>query len=202
MQCIAAQSCNQSRQPGNRSGLTLIELLLVLAILLAVGAVSLPSLQSAMKNRDMETAAQFVREKLDDGRRRAIDTGFVYQFRYEPGGSRFVIIPDLGGLSEGTDGSKYFRFSGEIYTSIAFQEELDSPGMGETLDRKWFEGLPDQLDLSRTGWSKPVEFTFEGQAENSTMFLVDDADRSIKLTIRGLTGGVRIGRIQYGAINR
>ncbi len=201
MQCIAAQSYSQFRQPGDRSELTLIELLLVLAILLAVGSVALPSLQSAMKNRDMETAAQFVREKLDDGRRRAIDTGFVYQFRYEPGGSRFVIIPDLGGLAEGTDGSKYFRFSGEIYTTIAFQEELDSPGMGETLDRKWFEGLPDQLDLSRTGWSKPVEFTFEGQAENSTMYLVDDADRSIKITIRGLTGGVRIGRLQYGATN-
>lgn len=202
MQCRGPQATKRIGQPGHRSGLTMLELLLVLAILLAVGAMSVPALQGALGKRDMENACEFVREHMDKGRTNAIETGFVYQFRYEPGGSRFVIIPDLGGLSEGSDGSKYFRFSGEIYASIKFQEELDSPGMGETLDRTWFEGLPDQLELSRTGWSTPVEFTFEGRAEDSSFYLMDDAERSAKLTIRGLTGGVRVGRIQYGAADR
>ncbi len=199
MRCATPHSLSTQSQSGPRAGLTVLELLLVLAILLAVGAFSIPALQTSFANRGMENAAEEVRQALEDSRIRAAETGFVYQFRYEPGANRFVVLPDLSAVAGAPDQSKYYRLSGQLESdTIKFQEELDSPGMGETLDRDWFKGLPDALELSRTGWSKAVEFNFEGQAENSTFYLIDDSNRSIKMTIRGLTGGTRVSKMQFG----
>lgn len=189
----------RSNQPGRRAGLTTLEMLLVLAIIVMVVGMSLPALEDAYKTREIENAGEFVRQKLAEGRTRAIETGLVYQFRYEPGKSRFVILPELDGIAESTDGSKYYRFSGELLESIHFREELDSVGSGENLDAEWFEGLPDAHELSQTIWSEPVEFHFEGNAEDSYVFIMDDEKRSIKLSIRGLTGMVSVARVSWEA---
>ncbi len=202
MRSATSQFSAPARQSGTGAGLTLFELLLVMAIIVMVNGFSIPAIEDSLKARDMEDAGEFVRQKLSEGRTQASETGFVYQFRYEPGAGRFVILPDLGGVTEGPDGTKYYRFSGSIGSTIRFQEEIDSPGMGETLDREWFEGLPDALELSRTGWSKPVEFTFEGSADDSKFFLLDDANRSIKVRIRGLTGGTNVSKVSWEAVEK
>lgn len=186
-------------QSGSRAGLTLLEMLLVLGILMMVVGFSLPAIQDAYHIREIENAGEFVRQKLSEGRARAIDTGLVYQFRYEPGKSRFVMVPDPADIAESADGSKYYRFSGEIITTMEFRKELDEAGPGEQLDPEWFEGLPDAGELAGASWSEPVEFSFEGTAKDSFVYILDEKKRSVRVDIRGLTGGVNVSRVSWEA---
>lgn len=187
------------RQAGIRSGLTMLEMLLVLAIVVIVGAMAVPNLRDAYQTHDLKKSAEFVRKHIADGRRRAIETGLVYQFRYEPGQQRFVIIPDaVEADDQPTNSQKYFRFAGAISPTIQFRADPQSVAVsGEHLDAKRFEGMPDAHELSQATWSEPVEFHFEGSAVDSEVYLVDAENRYIKLSIRGLTGGVRVGEISW-----
>ena len=70
-------------------------------------------------------------------------------------------------------------------------------GTGESLDAEWFEGLEDAGELASTQWSDPVEFSFEGNADDAFFYLLDPNKRSIRFRIRGLTGAVTSDRVSY-----
>ncbi len=198
-QCLTPQRNAVDVRPGLRAGLTTLEMLLVLGILVLVVGMSIPAIEDAYQTREIESAAEFVRQKLSEGRARAIETGAVYQFRYEPGKNRFVVLPDLADVASAGEGATFYRFAGEIADTIRFQEEPTLPGSGERLEAEWFEGLSNSAELGQGVWSQPVEFHFEGSADDSQFYLVDQKSRSIRMTIRGLTGETRTGEVMWEA---
>ncbi|MFK7819305.1 MAG: hypothetical protein AB8G99_11355 [Planctomycetaceae bacterium] len=189
-------------QPGVRSGLSLLELLLVLGILVAVVGFSVPAIQDANDVRRLDEAGEEVRQALSDGRAMAIETGLVYQFRYEPGKSQFVVVPDPSELTDTQDGSSYFRIAGQLGEGYEFRETLDSPGSGEQLDVEWFEGLENAGELAGASWSDPVEFSFEGTAKDAFVYLLDAQQRSVRIRIRGLTGSVTVGNVSRESVGQ
>lgn len=81
----------RSRPP--RRGLTLVEMLLVLTILVVIAAISWPGLQRAWVDHKIKEATEMVRTNLAKTRNIAVDAVLIYEFRYEPGGNRFLIVP-------------------------------------------------------------------------------------------------------------
>jgi type II secretory pathway pseudopilin PulG len=189
-------------QPGARSGFSLLELLLVLGILVAVVGFSVPAIQDANDVRRLDEAGELVRQALSDGRVKAIETGLIYQFRYEPGAAQFVVVPDPSELSGTQDGSEYFRISGQLGEDYEFRETLDSPGSGESLDIEWFKGMENAGELAGASWSDPVEFSFEGTAKDAFVYILDEQKRSIRVRIRGLTGSVTVGNVSREAMGQ
>ena len=91
MRRIAADNSKNRRR--SQRGYTLLELLFVLTILVILAALALPRVMGMYESHQLQTAVENVRAHLAASRMRAIDTGLVYQFRYEPNGQRFSVTP-------------------------------------------------------------------------------------------------------------
>jgi prepilin-type N-terminal cleavage/methylation domain-containing protein len=76
-----------------RAGYTLIELMVVLAILAILTAVALPALRRPLEKSRVKDGAQQVTKSLAGLRVAAMQEGRAYLFRYQLGGTRFQTCP-------------------------------------------------------------------------------------------------------------
>lgn len=74
-------------------GFTLLELIVVVAIIALMTSLIWPSLSSAMHRSQLVNAAKQLRTELAQTRLQAIETGTTLQFRYFPGKNRYEIKP-------------------------------------------------------------------------------------------------------------
>ncbi|MGE5192520.1 MAG: Tfp pilus assembly protein FimT/FimU [Deltaproteobacteria bacterium] len=70
----------------SRGGFTLFELLIILAVLVTVVAVSWPALEQFHLQYQLRQGGALVQARMAGARVHAVDTGVDYQFRFEPGG--------------------------------------------------------------------------------------------------------------------
>jgi hypothetical protein len=68
-------------------------MLLVLGVFIVFAGITIPSVMRMFGQQKLTHAAERVRESVASARFRAIDTGLIYQFCCESGGSRFVVVP-------------------------------------------------------------------------------------------------------------
>ena len=80
-----------SRIASPRGGFTLLEMILVLAILVAAAAVVLPSLHGPMQDQQLRKAGDLVRAQWAKTRLAAMKTGCIHLFRYEVGASTYSV---------------------------------------------------------------------------------------------------------------
>ena len=184
----------QSCPTPERAGYTLLEMVLVLAVLIAVASISWPMMQRVYADVQLKQSVEAVRVKLAGTRIHAIDTGLVYQFRYEVGGRRFAALPaEVGAASSELSGDDALpSLSGRLPEDIRFQQ------LGADL----LTGEGAALELSRLEFGnrwKDIFFMPDGSAVDAVFDLADSQERFIRLSVRGLTGGVRVGDPQRRA---
>lgn len=178
-----------------------MELLIVLAVLVAISAMAAPSLIERMKDSTVQESAESVREIVAEARTYAIDSGIDYQFRYEPNGQYFVVLPTeqepTTANSTSTDSSsgEYMRLSGELPEGLSLRAMDGEEDSSERLEPEWFGALPDAGVLSEKSWSQPVYFHFDGSALDHTFRVMDTDGRTAEISIRGLTGSVRLSGV-------
>jgi prepilin-type N-terminal cleavage/methylation domain-containing protein len=78
-----------------RSGLTLIEMILVLAVLVAAAAIALPALHGPMSDQRLRKAGDLVLAQWARARLTAMKTGQMQVFRYEIGTDLYQVQPRL-----------------------------------------------------------------------------------------------------------
>jgi type II secretory pathway pseudopilin PulG len=160
----------------------LIELMVVLALILLVGAVVVPSLDSFMRDTNVKGAADLCVGKLADARSYAIDEGRAYRFSVNPEGTRIRVSPDE------LDGSGVPLESPELPPHIA---ELELP-KGVTLS-------PDgQYPAGDDGWIKLVTYLPDGTCRetNSPDFLLKEQGTvPYMVAVRSLTGAVTVNMV-------
>jgi len=184
-----------------RRGFSLLELLVVVAIIGFLAAMVAPNVIAQVRENRVAQAAESVREVIVEARNFAIDSGIDYQFRYEPNGQRFVVLPrELEpGEANSTDSDSatgnYLRLSGQLEESIRFSAPEDSDEAIETLDSRWFGQLADALSLSQLNWSAPIVFRFDGRADDGAFRVVSESGLTADLEVRGLTAGIRVSRV-------
>jgi type II secretion system protein H len=183
----------------DRRGFTLMEVVLVLAIMAIVAALTWPALQKPLANRRLHSAADEVRTEWCQARSEAMRSGRTYAFRYEVGGDRFYMQPESGpivpasrssaatlnldtsgaksGTATGAAGQsdtkslpKGVRFSGEKSVSV-------TPAAAST---------PPQ-DSPTGGWSEPVLFYPDGTASDVQLVLICNQTYAVRVMLRGTT---------------
>lgn len=77
----------------NRSAFTLLELLLVLAILVAVSGMAMMSFTGTLENQRLRQSADQIRSEFAKARSEAMRTGRIQMFRYEQGGANYLVEP-------------------------------------------------------------------------------------------------------------
>jgi len=85
-----------------RTAYTLLELVLVLAIIIIIGAVAYPSIEASYGYFKVQAAADAVKGAWAQARERAIRDGIPYRFAVIPGTNHFRLAPDSPDFWTGT----------------------------------------------------------------------------------------------------
>lgn len=193
-----------------------MEMLLVLAILGVMAAISYPSLHRFMVDQKIQEATEMVRTHLAGTRNKAIDAVLVYEFRYEPGGNRFLVIPHeqdqmqsaapVTTQGQVATGDQLYRFAGMLRPGVMFAvasvdlSDLWIPVVETPVPvADWqIQGLvlPDGSDLGGAKWSDPILFYPDGSADQSMFRLQDESGQVMEITVRGLTAAVSAGVVR------
>ncbi len=197
-----------------RPGFSLIELLIVIAILTIVTAFVLPSLRGPLDRAKLRSAAVDVKKAWGKARSVAIRDGFTTTFRCKIGGRYWKIERDLQIVSlDSSDTTREIPLGLNAETAAYNQQpehdkrELIREGwlpQGSTFrkltlaksespmqDASVFNSeQSSSLSDSASAWSDPLKFHPAGRSEDAQL-RVAGADRFVvDVTIRGLTSNV------------
>jgi type II secretory pathway pseudopilin PulG len=179
-------------RPTRRRGLTLVEVCLVLALLVVLGAISAPLLGGSFARAELQGAGDLLRAAWSRARLAAMESGQTYVFRFQPNGSEFQIVT----LSDlGTPGA-------EVLPAVDTTSEQKPEDILRLPENRLPEGVlfaAGEVSASSqvlatlgtaTGgvWSSPILFHPNGTTSDATLVLANDAQQTIRVTLRGLTG--------------
>jgi len=185
-----------------RRGYTLVEILLVTAIIVIVAAIAAPSFRGTMRHMSLQSAANEVRAELTRAHVLAMKTGRTQVFQYEVGGDKYKIEKWAAGDEE-------LEGAGGETTPVPSPQTISAEGLlpGE---RKLPEGTKFVMgdsamgtrsqrieeELMSTGganWSRPILFFPDGSSVDAFVVVGNEFDRGIRVELRGMTGAVKVG---------
>jgi hypothetical protein len=182
-------------------------MVVVLMVVVAIVSLTWPQLMRFARERQLREWTSQVRADMLGARLKAIENGLEYQFRYEPGGQWFAVLPyDRPDSGNATADSTAGKSRLEAARSSAPPATLTQLPKGlnfrfkdgqptEEMNPEWTKLLPTSEPLGRVAWSLPIIFHLDGTSDYATVYLEDDQGRSQLLTLRGLTGGVTMGPV-------
>ena len=208
----------------DRRAYTLLELLLVLAVILAIAGAVTPTVVERMGDYKLKRGCEMARSAISSSRIHAIDLSSVYQFRFEPNGRRYLAIPtDTEALITSQTGSaaaasqglpRTAIVTGELPEDLSFQAVAIStspstmPAAATGLppggtDPAWtaaFGHVPNSGNYSSAAWSAPIIFRPDGSAMEAALNVVDKKGEGFQLRVRELTGEVTVSRLTTGTL--
>lgn len=166
------------RSRSTRNGFTLLEVLLVMAIIVIMGAVTVPTLSSMWGETRVRGAADEVSGAWADARSRAIDDGVPYRFAIASGTETYRIAPDTSEFWENSD--------------------MDESDDGKAKVGKLPKDIMFQLEKGPSedagGWTPVAVFLPDGTCKNDAEIVVKSSDGSSPhvIRVRGMTGIVTV----------
>lgn len=160
-----------------RSGFTLLELCVVMAIIIILGGVFLPTIAAFRGNTQVKAAADNVRARMAQARMKAMDEGQAYRLSLSTDGRRVRVSAEsveLTGESAGTEpGSGAFQAEEEFAQNVTAQ-------------------LVDDAAIDTNGWKRLATFLPDGTCREEFVRIVlrEPGVAPVQLTLRGLTGVV------------
>lgn len=183
-----------------RGAYTLLEILLAVVILMILTSLASSPLMRTWRDQRTGSAAEEVRALAAGSRIQALDRDETWQFLYEPGGTRYVRLPQVSADSSVTatdetgdklsDAGNNGKASGFLPSEIAFG---DSGGAStSTLNSSQLAGLPDSAELTGVTWSAPILFYSDGTSSDAAFEVTDEYGNSRSINVRELTGAVTV----------
>jgi hypothetical protein len=188
-------------------GLTMLELLLVLALLVAVGAASMPAFHGPLENYRLRKAADAVRVHWEKLRIEAMKSGQTMMFRFQVGAhrcqggawnsgedlleaSQFNFTSPVAGMAAGMPmpGSS-FQFEDELPETVMFVgvESAVSP-RDAAVQQAAAAMVGPNVAPADQAWSPPILFYPDGSTSTVRLLLQNERQQYIMLKLRGLTG--------------
>jgi hypothetical protein len=180
--------------PGGRGAYTLLEMLLVVTIVVVAASLVVPSVIGIYERSAIEEAAQQVGVQLRSARLRAIDTGVAYRFRLQVGGRGYIAEPaETPGAATEDSADTCPTITGEVPEGMQFEEVAARPLMVAAAP----EAVAGSAEAS--AWSLAALFLPDGSAIDSEFAVADSHENSIRFSLRGLTGGLKVGQPEMRA---
>jgi prepilin-type N-terminal cleavage/methylation domain-containing protein len=194
---------------GRLRGYSLVEMIVVLALVASFLAIALPAVFRPLAKAELREAAKQMQAALLDARTRAVESGVVQEFRYQPGGSRYEIRAhgqaDQGGPSAVSNPAAAAT-AGQPAQSAALEPVAEDLPEGivfadpqEEQRAEPFQPLATAsapaVDESATGekWITLLRLYPNGRSLNCRLKLRGSKSWSVELMLRGLTGTVFVG---------
>jgi Tfp pilus assembly protein FimT len=185
-----------------RPALTLVEVLLVLALLVVAGAVTAPIMTGSIDRARLIHGGDLLRAAWAKARLSAMQAGDTYAFRFEPKGSRYqvalvsaITTTDATGInsmpSESTSGDEYSD-------SDTLRLSRDRLPEGVIFDSAQLadDAQPGAPTATSGDWSAPILFYPDGAAADAVVLLANSRGLKLRVTLRGLTGISRASEVE------
>ena len=182
--------------PPTRRGYTLFEVLLVVVLLAVLAGLTTPTLARYFGTSTLKSSAAAVADDLAAARRYAVDTGLTYQFRFEPNGRNWVVVPYERPAAAPDGTAATFPVSaGTLPEGVMLAPRQGEMASGGPLDPKLFVGLPNATALSQVTFAAPLLFYADGTADDAVVRVRDDERQSMTLSVRGVTGSPSVSGV-------
>lgn len=191
------------------SGFTLIEMLLVLALLVTITMMAYPTLARLRLEHQLKQGADMVRVEIAATRLHAMESGMDYQFRYQPGGQHFLAVPadymaiQAQAMAAQQSGNSappavYWKTHGKFNVKVKFSVVSNNsmPNMpSQPLPKEFLTGFANTEELSRVDWAPPLVFKSDGSARDFVVEIENSDGKYVILSVRGITGGTTTSQI-------
>jgi prepilin-type N-terminal cleavage/methylation domain-containing protein len=163
-----------------RSGFTILEITLVLAVFLILAAITLPSIDAMYSDLRLSAAADAIRGRWAEARARAMEDGVAYRFAVVHQTGKYRIAPDAGEHWSGGEGTLGESESPPLIVEDALPQPV----------------LFSNDDGAEGGdWSTVAVFQPDGTAQQDVeVKFAAGSGRPLVLRLRGLTGSVTMPR--------
>lgn len=171
------------------AGFTLVELLLVLALVVLVAAMVAPSLSGTLGRVRLEAAAEAVRTAWVDARLEAIRTGEAVAFQCRLGTGEYTVskLADAGAALAGSE-----EVADQVTLAIDEHEDL---GAVKFVQLSAGDPLTAAVDPTVAAC---VVFRPDGATDDAWAIVESEDGRRRRITLRGLTGAARIDEVFAG----
>ncbi len=168
-----------------RRGYTLLEVMLVLALILIVAAMSMPSMDAMLSSNNVSAARDMVRARWAEMRSRAMEEGRPYRFAVTENTGKFRVAPDDAAYW-GSDSTG----QGADDAPLIVEGELP-PGVLFTTSESAFLGLGDAPSPGPDWGLTVATYLSNGTArDDAEVYFGKAGQRVVGLRLRGLTGAV------------
>lgn len=178
------------------SGFTLLELIIVLAVMIAVAAMSLPMLQRSFSGQKLDKGADLVRAHMGRARVNAIRNGEIFAFYYQIEGPAFRVGPFN---AETIDSLKDVPLNEEERTSnFDFGDDLLPREVRFSMSLTHTDARAAAAMVSanyQPGDMRPILFYPDGTSQTAKVILQNKENDAVQVTLRGLTGTTTIKKI-------
>lgn len=161
-----------------RQAFTILEVVLVLAVIIVIGAITVPNIDNVYSDVRLSAASDLVRARWAEARSRAVDDGIAYRFAVTPDTGNFRIEPDATDDRDPVEGTPApMVINDQLPGKVVF-----APGGG---------GGDAAASESTDGMETVAVFLPDGtaQADVEVVFM-SGGTRGLVLRLRALTGAV------------
>ena len=184
-----------------RPALTLVEVTLVLALLVVIGAIVTPILAGSLADARLRHSGDVVRAAWGKARVAAMQSGDPYLFRCEPNGSRYQVERLSALTAEGADAANELApddfDEAEYHDADLLRLSRSRLPPGIVFATVEVSAVPQVAAAATTaaGWSLPIVFYPHGTTSDAVVHLSNAEGTQLRLTLRGLTGSSRAGTL-------
>jgi prepilin-type N-terminal cleavage/methylation domain-containing protein len=197
-----------------RRGFTLLELMLVLAIIAAIGAIAFPAFHGVLDRQRLQASAEKIRLELDRARLLAMKTGQAQMFECAPGQGKFSVHPltQQSDITNAAEGAKVLTQFGTVAETaengllLATDQSALSGDVKELEEKITFVSCVVATDsraytlaqqsmsgqVSTTNVGQIIVFYPDGSTSNAEVRLQNERGEVRAVRLRGLTGHVKI----------
>jgi Tfp pilus assembly protein FimT len=177
-----------------RTAFTLFEMVVVVALIVLIASLAIPSLTGSLSDARLEASADMIRARMADARSMAMVQGRAVRFGFAPGTGKFQIAADDSTLwgtvqtSDPVEDDDHVR--GELLQDVIFSADIPSisNATSATASNNWQLGgifLPDGTGRASVN---PDGTT----VDDVTFYFGKVGFTPMAVQFRGLTGAVRI----------
>lgn len=180
------------RTCARRGGFTLFEMLIAISIIVIITSIGWSPVMRLHQEYRVKAAAEEVRQMAAGTRMLALDQDLVFQFRFEPGGRKYMRVPYESAAGAAATTKQPVTASGQSSGELPVGTYFESvtAGASEAVNSEALANLPPEF--TQTSWSPPILFYSDGTATNAEFNIVDETSTTRRIRVRDITGGVTV----------